>query len=96
MDDSSPGTSTREQTPAGASVDDAVLRRLAVMLQREPGSIDLDMRFFEDLGFDSTSILEVLMYLEDDLDIEFDQDAPDPADLETVGTLIDYARKQLG
>lgn len=96
MDDSSPGMTTREETADGASIEDAVTRRLAVMLEREPGSIDRDMRFFEDLGFDSTSILEVLMYLEDDLGVEFDQDAPDPADLETVGTLIDYARKQIG
>jgi acyl carrier protein len=64
------------------------------MLTREPESITPEMRFFEDLDFDSTSVLELLMQLETDLGVEFDAETLEPADFETVRSLVSYVAAQ--
>lgn len=88
---------TTENAPkdtAAADVGSAVIRSLARMLDREPDSITPATRFFEDLSFDSTSVLELLMQLETDLGVEFDAETLEPADFETVGALAAYVVKQ--
>lgn len=45
---------------------------------------------FEDLYLDSTSILELLMAMEDVLGIEVDTDNLNVAAFKTIGTLADY------
>ncbi len=74
-------------------LDGAVIRSLASMLGRDPESITTGMRFFEDLSFDSTGVLELLMQLETDLGVEFDEETLEPADFETVGALVAYVAK---
>ncbi len=74
---------------------DGMIRTLATMLNRDPAAISTDTRFFDDLGFDSTSILLLLMQIENDLGVEFDPDTLEPDDLETVGALVDFVTKQL-
>ncbi|WP_446750374.1 acyl carrier protein [Streptomyces sp. AC1-42T] len=58
----------------------------------EPG--DDSPRLFDDLGLDSTSVLELLMRLEDELGIEFDTDSLEQHHFENVGTLADYVIEQ--
>jgi acyl carrier protein len=83
----------KDQTqPAG--LDTAVIHSLAQMLNQDPVAITTSTRFFEDLSFDSTSVLELLMQLETDLGIEFDVETLEPADFDTVGALIAYVAKQ--
>jgi acyl carrier protein len=85
---------TSLDTPAeGTALGDAaatVVSALAQTVKRDPSSISRETRLFEDLAFDSTSVLELLMQLEDDLDIEFDPELLDPTHFETVGSLVDY------
>ncbi len=76
-------------------VQDAVIRTLAGLLQREPASIDADAELFGDLGLDSTGFLEVLMQTESELGFEFDPYDLEPRDFETVGTLVAFVRKQI-
>ncbi|MET7403672.1 phosphopantetheine-binding protein [Dactylosporangium sp. AC04546] len=67
-----------------------VIDSAAVMVGRAPSSITAQSRFFEDLGFDSTTILELLMQLETDLDFDFDPDTLEADDFQSVETLARY------
>jgi acyl carrier protein len=81
------------QSPA-VGVADTLVGSITELLDRDPASISPDTRFFEDLGFDSTSILVLLTQIETKLGIEFDPDELEPRDLETVGTLVDFVVRQ--
>ena len=63
------------------------------MLQRELPELDTTTRLFEDLHLDSTSVLELLMALEDALDIEVDPDELRAEDFTTVESLAEYVRR---
>lgn len=82
------------QDTASTDLHRTVVRSLAQMLSRDADSITAQTRFFEDLSFDSTSVLELLMQLETDLGVEFDAETLEPADFETVGALVAYVAKQ--
>ncbi len=73
-----------------------VIRALAQLLGRDAASIDAQSRLFEDLGFDSTGVLELLMQLETELGVEFDPETLEPNDFETVGSLVAYVAKEAG
>ncbi len=47
-------------------------------------------RLFDDLDLDSTSVLGLLMALEDSLDMEVDPESLEQHHLETVGSLTDF------
>ncbi|MDX2525287.1 acyl carrier protein [Streptomyces europaeiscabiei] len=83
---------------AAAQGDDAlthaVIHSVATLLDQEVTSISPQTRLFEDLALDSTGVLELLMQLEDDLGTEFDPETLEPADFETVESLVAYAAKQ--
>jgi acyl carrier protein len=72
-----------------------VIRSLAGMTNRDPATITPEMRFFEDLAFDSTNVLELLMQLETDLDVEFDPDTLEPADFATISALVSYVAQRV-
>ncbi|WP_327322116.1 acyl carrier protein [Streptomyces sp. NBC_01210] len=84
-----------EPFTAPARITQTVIAALAEMRNREADSITADTRLFDDLGFDSTSILELLMKLEDELGFEFDPETLEPSDFATVRSLADYAARQL-
>ena len=93
-------TATQQQTAAVSVGREHVVVRigaaLAEVLHREPGGIDQDTRLFDDLGLDSTTVLEVLMLLEDDLDAEFDTNTLEQRHFESVGSLADYITSEVG
>lgn len=72
----------------------AVEAALSEVLERPVGELAEDVRLFEDLHLDSTSILEMLMALEDAIDISVDPENLDMADFASVGALTDYVLKQ--
>ncbi|WP_093171126.1 acyl carrier protein [Sinosporangium album] len=82
-------------TSGTSDVIGVVIATLAEMQSRGPESISAEMRFFEDLSFDSTSVLELLMRLENELDVEFDPETLEPSDFETVRSLALYVEEQL-
>ncbi|MFC7328630.1 acyl carrier protein [Marinactinospora rubrisoli] len=69
---------------------------LAAMLRREPASMSLQTRLFEDLGFDSTTALELLMRLEDEFGFHADPETLALHHFATVGSLIEYVAEQAG
>jgi acyl carrier protein len=63
---------------------------LAEVLNREIPELSEDSRLFEDLALDSTSIIELLMGIEDTVDIQIEPDELTPEAFATVGSLVDY------
>ncbi|HEV3359932.1 MAG TPA: phosphopantetheine-binding protein [Pseudonocardiaceae bacterium] len=68
----------------------AIAVSLAEVMQREYGELTEETRLFEDLHLDSTSILTLLMALEDEVGIDVDPESLDMDTFRTVGTLADY------
>ncbi|OEJ97327.1 acyl carrier protein [Streptomyces thermolilacinus] len=73
-----------------------VIASLAAMVGRDVSELSEETRLFDDLYFDSTSVLELLMRLEEDLGVEFDPETLQPADFEKVGSLVAYVRREAG
>jgi len=72
----------------------AIGSALGNVLDNELPEITASTRLF-DLGLDSTSVLELLLQLEDALGREFDNESLQMSDFETVGTLADFVSTQL-
>ena len=54
-----------------------------------------DMSLSEDLGFDSLSLVELIVDLEDRFDIEIDESDLDPGHIKTVGQFYSLVDKYL-
>ena len=74
---------------------DAIINALADVLKRDASSITESTPLFEGLGLDSTTVLELLMRLEDEAGMEFDTDTLEQRHFETVGTLASYVLEQV-
>jgi acyl carrier protein len=73
----------------------AITSALAEALQREVTNVTPDTRLFEDLHLDSTSVLTLLMAMEDALGIEADPEDLNMDDFRTVGTFADWVASSL-
>ncbi|GGZ46606.1 acyl carrier protein [Streptomyces inusitatus] len=76
----------------------AIESALTEVMERDPAEITAiteDTRLFEDLFLDSTSVLELLVTLEDLTGLEVDPEELDMDDFRTVGTLADRVGSQL-
>lgn len=68
---------------------------LSAVLNRDVVGLGEDARLFEDLALDSTSVIELLMGLEDTVDLQIDPDELEPEVFRTVGSLTDYVQAGL-
>ncbi|MFI5758921.1 acyl carrier protein [Streptomyces sp. NPDC051569] len=68
----------------------AVVAALSEVLGQELTGVTEETRLFDDLNLDSTSVLSLLMELEDGLDLEVDPDSLEQHHLESVGSLVGY------
>jgi acyl carrier protein len=68
---------------------------LTEVLKHEVTGLREDLRLFDDLHLDSTSVLELLMVLEDAVGLEIDPENLDMDDFRTVGTLADFVERSL-
>lgn len=67
---------------------------LSAVLNREVASTTPQSRLSDDLGMDSTSVIQLLMSLEDTMGLEMDLDALGPEVFRTIGSLTDYIEAQ--
>jgi acyl carrier protein len=81
-----------EQAQATDLVHESVVKALCLVLQKDEAEMDADTRLFEDLNLDSTSVLELLMAIEDELNVEFDPDSLEQHHFATVGSLCTFIR----
>ena len=63
---------------------------LSEVLKRDVSDATEDTRLIEDLQMDSTTVLELLMAVEDTLGFEVDPESLQMDDFKTVGTLADH------
>lgn len=63
--------------------------------KRFSDAIAADMKLSEDLGFDSLSLVELIVDLEDRFDIEIDESDLDPSRLKTVAQIYSLVDKYL-
>ncbi|MER6347313.1 acyl carrier protein [Streptomyces sp. NPDC001595] len=68
---------------------------LTSVLDRPVTGLTGETRLFDDLHLDSTTMLEMLMELEDSLGLEVDPEELEADDFETVDTFTDFALTQL-
>ncbi|MEU4919549.1 phosphopantetheine-binding protein [Streptomyces parvus] len=68
---------------------------LSSVLNKELTELGESTRLFDDLALDSTSVIELLMGLEDSIGLEIDPDDLEPEAFGTVGTLTDYVADSL-
>lgn len=71
-----------------------VIRVLEQVLGQELPEATGDTRLFEELSLDSTSTLEVLMRIEEDLGGSFDPESLEPEHLTSVASLTGFIRAQ--
>jgi acyl carrier protein len=69
---------------------------LADVLKKDLPELTADTRLFSDLALDSTSVIELLMALEDTLGLQIDPDELTPEVFETFGALTAYVAGCLG
>ncbi|MFJ6215524.1 acyl carrier protein [Streptomyces sp. NPDC092296] len=69
---------------------DALRDALATVLKKDLPELTPELRLFSDLALDSTSVIELLMALEDTLGLQIDPDQLTPEVFETVGALSEY------
>ncbi|MBD0674854.1 acyl carrier protein [Kitasatospora sp. NPDC091335] len=74
----------------------AVREALAQVLNQDTAEVGEEARIFDDLGLDSSSALEMLIVIEDELDLQFDVESLDMGDFATVGTLVDFVVNEAG
>jgi len=73
----------------------AIEQALTDVLQRPVSGMAEETRLFDDLHLDSTSVLELLMALEDTVGIEVDPESLEVSDFKTIGTLAGYVSDNL-
>jgi acyl carrier protein len=78
-----------------AQVTDQIVAALAEVLGTELKDATEDTLLFEDLGLDSTTVLELLMTVEERLGVELDSDSLEQQHFRSVGTLSGFVLAQL-
>jgi acyl carrier protein len=78
-----------------AEILDRLRESLSEVLNREVPPLPEDARLFEDLTMDSTSVIELLMVLEDTVGLEVDPEELGPEVFKTVSSLVDYVEAGL-
>ncbi len=73
-----------------------VLEALAQVLNRDVEGIGAEGRLFADLGLDSSSALELLIVIEEELGLQFDAEELDMSHFETVGSLAAFVAAEAG
>jgi acyl carrier protein len=73
----------------------AISESLAQVLDTELPELTEETQLFEQLGLDSTGVLELLMLLEDELEIEVDADGIEMSNFHSVGSLADFVTAEM-
>jgi acyl carrier protein len=83
-------SNTKETNMQRTTVITALEAALSEALEREVSSLDGGVRLFDDLHLDSTSMLEVLMSLEESIGLEVSPEDLEIEVFESVDTLTDF------
>jgi acyl carrier protein len=87
---------TSSVTLSRARVVEAILDLLPEVLGAELGVVTEDAALFDELGLDSTGVLDLMLKLEESIGVEFDTDNLQLSHFESVRTLADYVVAETG
>jgi acyl carrier protein len=73
---------------------DSIAVVLSRVLKQDLTDLSEQVRLMEDLNLDSTSVLEMLLEIEDELGIQIDVEGIEQRDFATVGALADLVTRQ--
>jgi acyl carrier protein len=73
----------------------AISDALAQVLDTELPELTEETQLFDQIGLDSTGVLELLMLLEDTLEIEVDADGIEMSNFHSVGSLADFVTAEM-
>jgi len=80
----------------GWDVEDTVNRLVASTLGKKPGSVKPDDPLFSSqAGFDSFSLMELVLRLEDTFELSIPDDHLDPEIFHSVNTIVSYVQDRL-
>jgi acyl carrier protein len=82
-------------TSARPHVVTAIIEGLREVLHRDLERISVETSLITELGLDSTSVLDLLMTLEERLDFEFDTEDLNMAHFASVATLAEFVDAEL-
>ncbi|MDL4774216.1 MULTISPECIES: acyl carrier protein [Thermomonosporaceae] len=91
MENTAPGNATGLH----GQVVGTIVTSLAEATQLDPGTIGEGSTLFDELGLDSTTVLGLLMAIEEELGIEFETDSLEQHHFESVGTLAAFVEVQV-
>lgn len=84
---------------ARTHIDQGTVKRIIGVLGSIVTDDDVEItrstRLFDDLGLDSTNIMEMLVELESEMGVEFDTESLDHGDFETVESLAGFVSRLL-
>lgn len=72
---------------------DKIKKAIAEQIGIDEDSITLNSSFREDLNIDSIDLVELIMQLEEEYDIEFDDEQAET--LKTVGDVVNYLNENI-
>ncbi len=73
----------------------AIVEALGSVLERDLGDLAPDTQLFENLGLDSTGVLDLLLQLEESLGAEIDTENLEMSHFATVDSLADFIISEL-
>lgn len=86
---------TTATATAGPRVVEAIIEGLREVLGREMPEVTEQTSLIDELGLDSTSVLDLLMAIEERLDLELDTESLHMGHFATVGTLAAFVGSEL-
>jgi acyl carrier protein len=76
--------------PSQEQLIEVIAAALGSVLERDLGPVTGSTRLFDDIGMDSTNVLDLMMALEESLDLEFYTDDLELSHFATVGKLAEF------
>jgi len=85
-----------ETTTGPADLHRVIAEALGGVLERDLEDIGLETMLFDELGLDSTGVLDLMLRLEELLGVELDTDELEMGHFATVGNLAGFLEAALG
>ncbi|GAA3283566.1 MULTISPECIES: acyl carrier protein [Dactylosporangium] len=73
-----------------------IVELLPQVIAADTGAVTEDAKLFDELGLDSTGVLDLMLKIEEELDVEFDTENLQLGHFESVRTLADFVIAEAG
>ena len=89
-------SSQKRTVTSQRTLEDTVIQLVATTLGKKPGGVESDEPLLSSqTGFDSFSLMELVLHLEDTFDISIPDEDLDPDIFQSVQTIVSYLKVRL-